>query len=128
MRTLEIGFSLPDWLLDYFHIPHGLIIVIEIHILVHNIQREDNSFIFKVAFTRHKETPQPHRVEDIIFTVAFSWPNSLYQEFRAVHAPSHVTIASDETFNSNNSREDLVSLVPSGIPPGYPTLSPQPLH
>ena len=128
MRTWEIRFFLPDWLLNYFRIPCGSIIVIEIHISVHDIWREDNSLIFEITFTRHKETPQPHRVEDIIFTVAFLWPNPLYQEeeSRAVHAPSCITIVSDNTFDSNNSREGSIFPVPSVIPPGYPTLSPWP--
>ena len=60
--------------------------------------------------------------------VAFSWPNPFYQEklSRAAHTPSHVTIVLDNTFDEADSREGSVSLVPSGIPPGYQTLSPQP--
>ena len=63
-----------------------------------------------------------------LFSVTFLRPNPLYQEeeSRAARAPSCITIALDETFDSNNNREVSVSLVPSVIPPGYPTLSPQP--
>ena len=42
------------------------------------------------------------------------------------HAPSRVTIASDELFKAENPREGSISPVPSSIPPGYPTLSPWP--
>ena len=56
------------------------------------------------------------------------WPNPFYQEeeSRAAHAPFRVTIALDKSFGAEVIREALISLVPSIIPPGYPTLSPQP--
>ena len=58
----------------------------------------------------------------------FLWPNPFYQEntSRAVCAPSQVTLASDELFKAEDPREGLISLAPSSIPPGYPTLLPQP--
>ena len=60
--------------------------------------------------------------------VTFSWPNPYYQEdpSRAACTPSCITIVSDGTFDTADSREGSISLVPSSNPPGYPTLSPQP--
>ena len=127
-RTWETRISPPDWLLNYFHIPCGLITVIEIYISVHQVWKQENALFFEVAFMRQEEIHQPHRVEDIIFMVTFSWPNPYYQEraSRAACTPSCITLELDSTFNSNNSREGSISPVPSGNPPGYPTLSPQP--
>ena len=43
-----------------------------------------------------------------------------------MHASSCIIVVSDKTFDSQNIREGSVSPLPSGIPPGYQTLSPWP--
>ena len=60
--------------------------------------------------------------------VTFAWTNAFYQEeeFRAACVPSQVSRVSDETFNTADNREGSLSLVPSSLLPGYPTLSPHP--
>ena len=128
MRTWETRFPIPNWLLNYFHICHGLIAVIEIYISTHKVNREENTLFFEIAFLRQEENVQPHRVEQIIFTVTFLWPNPFYQEdpSRAARAPSCVTIALDELFEAEEPREGSISLVPSSNLPGYPNLSPRP--
>ena len=60
--------------------------------------------------------------------VAFLWPNPFYQEdpSRAAHAPSRVSLVSDELFGTAENIEGSVSLVPSSNPSGYQLLSPRP--
>ena len=43
-----------------------------------------------------------------------------------MHTPSCITVVSDETFDTQGSREGSISPVPSSNPPGYLVLSPQP--
>ena len=95
-------------------IPHGLITVIEIYISVHKVNKEENAPFVEITFTRQEENLWPHRVKYIIFMVTFSWPNPSYQEIlsRAAHAPSHITVVSDEMFDSHNSREGSNSQYP----------------
>ena len=129
-RTWEIRFPIPDWLLSFFHIPHGLITVVEIYISAYKVNREENTLFFEIAFLRPEDNVWPHRVKQIIFMVTFSWPNPFYQEdpSRAACASSRVLIVSNRSFGTTENVEGSISLVPSSNPPGYPTLSPQPLQ
>ena len=128
MRTWEITFPIQDWLLDFFHIPHGLITHIEIHLSTYEINREENALFLEIAFLRQEDNIWPHRVEQVIFTITFSWPSTFCQEeeSRAAHAPSQVSIVSDKTSDTADNREGSPSLVPRSLPPGYPSLSPHP--
>ena len=107
MRTWETHFPIPDWLLDVFHIPHGLIAHIEIYLSAYEVHREENALYFEIAFLRQEDNVWPHRVEQIIFMVAFSWPNHFYQEdpSRIACTPSHVTVVLDEMFDTADNRE-----------------------
>ena len=125
MRTWEVTFPIPDWLLGFFHIPHGLVVTIEVHLSTYKSDKKNNSFYIEFYFTRHQETDQPCWVKLVILTLVISWPNPFYQENpeRAAHTPSHTSIASDNTFGSVESTgEEPLQLVP----PEYRTLSPHP--
>ena len=103
--------------------------MIEVHILVYKPDREDNTFYLKISFKRDEETVLPHRVEPSTLTIIYSWPNPFYQENpeRAAHTPSWVSVALDNTFAKEDPSTSN-SLVPSDIPPEYPSLSPRPPH
>ena len=74
---------------------------------------------------RENNIVQPHHIEPAVPTIAYLWPNQFYQENpeRAAHTPSHVSIESDETFDSGHIPRGSESLVSSDIPPEYLHLS-----
>ena len=125
-RTWEVTFPIPDWLLGFFHMPHGLVITIKVHLSAYKPDKEDNCFYIEFYFTRCQETDQPHQVEPVILTLVILWPNTLYQEDpnRAACTPSCVSIASNDMFGSVEEAEGSTQ----PVPPEYRTLSPHPPH
>lgn len=80
MRTWEISFPIQDWLLDFFQLQRGLVILIEEHLNAYNPTQEDNAIFIEISFIWQIEIVLQHWIEQSVLMVTFLWPNQFYQE------------------------------------------------
>ena len=113
MRTWEVTHPIPNWLLEFFHIPCGFITIVEVYISVYEPDEQDNHFCLEISFTQNSSTLLPHQVEPSWLTIIYSWLNWFYQgePERAASTPSWVSLASEITLAEEDSAASN-SLVP----------------
>ena len=94
-QAWELTIPIPWWILDFYHIERGLLIILEIMISAHREMEEDNSFSIEIYFQRVIEGTQiPQTIEDSRIIFRYLWPNPYYQtpETETARAPSRVSL------------------------------------
>ena len=90
--------------LDFFHIPCGLNIQLELYLSTHQTSKQRNKFILEISFFRNEiinEEPEqenfvPHQIEEAGITFAYVWPNQEYQEEEPACATSQILVESED--------------------------------
>ena len=135
----EFTIPIPHWILHFFHIEEGLLIIFNITISAHRTAEPNNSFTVGIIFRRRTERSlPPHLIEDSRIVLGYQWPNLNYQieEDLIVHTPSRNSSATGVTASgtttpvdpsSSEEEEELheIPLPPDPLPeiPGLPSVS-----
>lgn len=103
-RTWELMFSIPHWILNFFHIEGRLIIRIEITISAHNREDFYNIVYCEMPFAQYSCNPLPHHVEELRIVLGYLWPNHFYQveEEEIICTLSRVSIATGVTASGHS--------------------------
>ena len=90
-RSWEFTIPIPWWILHFFHLEEGLLIIFHITISAYRSTEDFNSFAIGIFFRRRSERSlPPHQIEESRIVLGYQWPNLYYQieEDLIVHTPS----------------------------------------
>ena len=93
--------SLPNWLLNFFHIPCGWDITLELYLSVHQTNKQANKFILEISFYRIGEEQEqenfvPHHIDEVRIAFVYVGPNQEYQDEEPAYAPSQILVESED--------------------------------
>ena len=133
LQTWEFSIPIPYWILAFFHIKGGLIIVFEISISAHQTEDYFNIFNVEMLFRQYLDILYPKQIEDSRIVLGYLWPNPYYQvnEEEIIHVLSRVSLATgvtaseDSTYTNTPSLLSTPEILPQSelpVPPNHFTL------